>query len=402
MCGIAGLYSKPSSVVPRDLLLAMAGELAHRGPDGVGLYLDGSFGMVNTRLSIIDLAGGDQPLSNEDGRYWAMQNGEIYNYPELMEELEGLGHRFRTRSDTEVIVHAFEEWGEGCLGRLNGEFVLAVYDRDSKRLFLARDRFGIRPLFLADYGGDFVFASEAKALLRHPSAERRIDPFALVETFTIWAVQPDRSAFVGVRELPAGHSLWVGPQGAEEPVRWWDIRFGPREGTRTESVEELQEELLEVLDDATRIRLRADVPVGVYLSGGLDSSATTALARRHTRGTLEAFSVAFEDPRPRSPCSAPRRGRSCCCHASCVMRASRSSSRARARMSSSAATTSSRRPWCGASGPGSPLPPCAPGCSASSTRTSRVICNEAANSATSLSRNGKRPSTELAMSMRSP
>jgi len=284
-------------MVPRDLLLAMAGELVHRGPDGVGLYLDGSFGMVNTRLSIIDLAGGDQPLSNEDGRYWVMQNGEIYNYPELMEELERLGHRFRTRSDTEVIVHAFEEWGEGCLDRLNGEFVLAVYDRETGRLFLARDRFGIRPLFLADFGGDFVFASEAKALLRHPKAERRIDPFALVETFTIWAVQPDRSAFVGVRELPAGHFLWVGPEGAGEPVRWWDIRFGPREGTRLGSVEELQEELLAVLDDATRIRLRADVPVGVYLSGGLDSSATTALARRHTRGTLEAFSVAFEDPR---------------------------------------------------------------------------------------------------------
>jgi len=295
MCGIAGIHT--SQQAERALLLAMAGELAHRGPDGVGLYLDGAFGMVNTRLSIIDLAGGDQPLSNEDGRYWAMQNGEIYNYPELMEELEGLGHRFRTRSDTEVIVHAFEEWGEGCLDKLNGEFALAVYDRETKRLFLARDRFGIRPLFLADYGGDFVFASEAKALLRHPSAERRIDPFALVETFTLWAVQPDRSAFVGVRELPAGHFLWVGPRGAEEPVRWWDIRFGPREGSRSGTVEELQEELLGVLDDATRIRLRADVPVGVYLSGGLDSSATTALARRHTRGTLEAFSVAFEDPR---------------------------------------------------------------------------------------------------------
>ncbi len=295
MCGIAGIYTSQRS--ERDLLLAMAGELAHRGPDGVGLYLDGPFGMVNTRLSIIDLSGGDQPLSNEDGRYWAMQNGEIYNYPELMAELEQLGHRFRTRSDTEVLVHAFEEWGPGFLDKLNGEFALAVYDRETKRLFLARDRFGIRPLFLADYGGDFVFASETKALLRHPRAERRIDPFALVETFTIWAVQPDRSAFVGVRELPAGHFLWVGPRGAEEAVRWWDIRFGPREGTRSAPMEELQEELLGVLDDATRIRLRADVPVGVYLSGGLDSSATTALARRHTRGPLEAFSVAFEDPR---------------------------------------------------------------------------------------------------------
>jgi len=275
----------------------MAGELAHRGPDGVGLYLDGPFGMVSTRLAIIDLAGGDQPLSNEDGRYWVMQNGEIYNYPELMAELESLGHLFRTRSDTEVIAHAFEEWGVAFLDRLNGEFALAVFDHATKRLLVARDRFGIRPLFTAAFGGDFVFASEAKALLRHPGADRRIDPFALVETFTIWAVQPDRSAFPGIRELPAGHYQWVGADGPEAPVRWWDIRFGPREGVRQESVEELQAELLALLDDATRIRLRADVPVGVYLSGGLDSSATTALARRHTRGPLEAFSVSFDDPR---------------------------------------------------------------------------------------------------------
>ncbi len=301
MCGIAGLYATSGATAPRDLLLTMAGELAHRGPDGVGLYLDGPFGMVSTRLAIIDLAGGDQPLSNEDGRYWVMQNGEIYNYPELMTELEGLGHVFRTRSDTEVIAHAFEEWGVSFLERLNGEFALAVFDHATKRLLLARDRFGIRPLFTAELGNglarDLVFASEAKALLRHPRADRRIDPFALVETFTIWAVQPDRSAFPGIRELPAGHYQWVGPAGPEAPVRWWDIRFGPRDGARRGSVEELQEELLALLDDATRIRLRADVPVGVYLSGGLDSSATTALARRHTRGPLEAFSVSFEDPR---------------------------------------------------------------------------------------------------------
>lgn len=297
MCGIAGLYAPAHRSVDRTLLLEMAGELAHRGPDGVGLYLDEEFGMINMRLSIIDLAGGDQPLSNEDGRYWIVQNGEIYNYPELTAELEALGHRFRTRSDTEVIVHAFEEWGEACLHRLNGEFAVAIYDRLSKTLFLGRDRFGIRPLFVSRFGGGFQFASEAKALLRHPQAERRIDPFALVETFTIWAPQPDRSAFPGISELPAGHFMRVDAEGATEPVRWWDIRFGPREGAHQAPVGELQEELLAVLDEATRIRLRADVPVGVYLSGGLDSSATTALARRHTRGPLEAFSVAFEDPR---------------------------------------------------------------------------------------------------------
>jgi len=300
MCGIAGIYAAPEQLAPRGLLETMAGELLHRGPDGVGLYLDERFGMVNTRLSIIDLAGGDQPLSNEDGRLWGMQNGEIYNYPELMAELEALGHRFATRSDTEVIVHAFEEWGEGCLERLDGEFAFAVWDRATRELFLARDRFGIRPLFLARHGRELAFASEAKALLRHPRAERRIDPLALVETFTLWAVQPDRSAFPGICELPPGHLLRLGPDGSPRLRCWWELRFGPRQGARPqgeggERPEALAEELRALLDDATRIRLRADVPVGVYLSGGLDSSATAALARRHTTQELRGFGIGFED-----------------------------------------------------------------------------------------------------------
>lgn len=297
MCGIAGIYRRRERVAPRGLLLDMAGELAHRGPDGVGLYLDGRFGMTNTRLSIIDLATGDQPLANEDGRLWVMQNGEIYNYVELMAELQALGHRFRTRSDTEVLVHAYEEWGEACLDRLNGEFAFAVWDRDARELFLARDRFGIRPLFLADFGGDVCFASEASALLRHPQAERRLDPFALVETFTLWAVSPDRSAFPGIYELPPGHRVRVGPNGMGPLERWWDLGFAPREGARSESPEALAEELRGLLDDATRIRLRADVPVGVYLSGGLDSSITATLARRHVQRELKGFSVGFEDAR---------------------------------------------------------------------------------------------------------
>jgi asparagine synthase (glutamine-hydrolysing) len=297
MCGIAGLVRPGSDPVPRDLLLAMAGELTHRGPDGVGLYLDGAFGMVNTRLSIIDLAGGDQPIGSEDGRIWAMQNGEIYNYPELMAELEALGHRFGTRSDTEVIVHAYEQWGEAFLERLNGEFAIAVWDRDRRELLLARDRFGIRPLFLAEPGGDVAFASEASALLRHPRAERRLDPYALVETFTLWSVLPDRSAFPGIRELPAGHLVRVDEAGLGPLRRWWDLRFGPREGRRDEPAEALAEELRGLLDEATRIRLRADVPVGVYLSGGLDSSITAALARRHVPQELRAFGVGFEDER---------------------------------------------------------------------------------------------------------
>jgi asparagine synthase (glutamine-hydrolysing) len=297
MCGIAGVFAGRGRPAPESLLLEMAGDLAHRGPDGVGMYVDGSFGMVNTRLSIIDLQGGDQPLANEDRRLWVMQNGEIYNYLELIDELEGLGHRFATRSDTEVLAHAYEEWGERCLERLNGEFAFAVWDRKRHEAFVARDRFGIRPLFLAVMGTDVAFASEIKALLRHPSAERRIDPLALVETFTLWAPQPDISAFPGVFELPPGHHVRIGAAGLREPVRWWDVRFGPLEGERRERPEVLAEELQALLDDATRIRLRADVPVGVYLSGGLDSSATAALARRHTRAELHAFSVGFEDPR---------------------------------------------------------------------------------------------------------
>lgn len=275
----------------------MAGELAHRGPDGVGLYTDGVFGMVNTRLSIIDLTGGDQPLSNEDGRYWVVQNGEIYNYPELAIELRSLGHELATQSDTEVLVHAFEEWGPRFLDRLNGEFSLAIYDTHTKHVFLARDRFGIRPLFIGDFGGEFVFASEVKALLRHPEAERAIDPYALIETFRLWSVLPDRSAFPGIRELPPGHYLHIDGSGARKCIRWWDLEFAPRVGSRTESVEALQEELLELLAEATRIRLRADVPVGVYLSGGMDSSAVAAMARRFSSGSLEAFSLSFEDPR---------------------------------------------------------------------------------------------------------
>ena len=149
MCGIAGIYARPGRRASPDLLLSMAGELRHRGPDGVGLYVDGRFGMTNTRLAIVDVDGGDQPLATEDRRFWVMQNGEVYNYVELREELRSLGHRFETASDTEVIAHAYEEWGVRCLDRLNGDFAFAVWDRAVQELFLARDRFGVRPLFIA-------------------------------------------------------------------------------------------------------------------------------------------------------------------------------------------------------------------------------------------------------------
>ena len=297
MCGIAGVYSRKQEQAVRDVLLGMAGELAHRGPDGVGLYLDRRFGMLNTRLAIVDLAGGDQPLSNEDADLWVMQNGEIYNAPELQSELEALGHRFATRCDTEVLVHAYEQWGPECLARLNGAFAFAIWDTRREELFLARDRFGIRPLFVAAPEGNLIFASEAKAILRHPAQCRQLDPRGIAETLWMWSVGPDLSAFEGIRELAPGCWMRVGPDGVIEERRWWDLEFATADECRKESEEELAEELLALLTDSARLRLRADVPVGAYLSGGLDSSATAAIVRRVSSVRLSSFAVCFSDPR---------------------------------------------------------------------------------------------------------
>lgn len=273
----------------------MGGEVQHRGPDATGLYVDGRFGMVNTRLAIIDLAAGDQPLSDESGNYWVMQNGEIYNYVELRRQLESLGHAFASSSDTEVLAHAYEQWGVGCLDRLNGEFAFAVWDRREHELFLARDRFGIRPLFLSEAGGELGFASEAKALLRHPEAHRTLDPVGLVELFTTWSISPERSAFEGIRELAPGTYLRWGPEGAREERCWWDLDFAHQDELRTGAEAGYADELLALLEDATRIRLRADVPVAAYQSGGLDSSAIAALAGDLSAGALSSFGIGFED-----------------------------------------------------------------------------------------------------------
>lgn len=297
MCGIAGILENPGKSPARSLLLEMAGELRHRGPDGCGLFLHQAFGMVNTRLSIVDLEGGDQPIPNEDRRYWVVQNGEIYNSPELTEVLREKGHSFRTHCDTEVIVHAYEEWGTDCLSQFNGPFAFAIWDTLRGELFVARDRLGIRPLFIAECKGRLLFASEGKALLRHPDMPRQIDPTGLHESFELWATGPERSAFVGVRELPPGHYLLAKPGEAPRIHAWWDLSFRPSSECRTEPVEDLADELYALLEDATKLRLRADVPVGAYLSGGLDSSATAAMVRRLTSKTLRSFSIQFQDPR---------------------------------------------------------------------------------------------------------
>jgi asparagine synthase (glutamine-hydrolysing) len=272
----------------------MAGELRHRGPDGTGLYLDGGVGLAASRLAIVDLVAGDQPLSDDAGRFWVVQNGEIYNYVELREELEELGHRFDTSCDTEVLANAYAEWGAGCLDRLNGDFAFAVWDATTRDLFLARDRFGVRPLFVAELAGDFWFASEVKALLRHPAARRELDAEALAEYFVTWANPSGRSSFVGISELPPGCSMTIGPAGAAQPSRWWDLDFTPGP---VASDADLIGELRHLLDDSVRLRMRADVPVAIYISGGLDSSAIAALGRRHARRGLTLFGVGFEDER---------------------------------------------------------------------------------------------------------
>jgi asparagine synthase (glutamine-hydrolysing) len=272
----------------------MAGALEHRGPDGCGLLRDRRFGMVNTRLAVVDPVGGAQPLASEDGRFHVMQNGEIYNHVELRRELERAGHRFATASDTEVIVHAYEQWGNRCLDRLNGDFAFAVWDSEERELFLARDRFGVRPLFLAELGGDFVFASEIKAVLAHPSAHREFDAEGLTESFVLWGISPSRSAFRGVRQLAPAHYLLRRADGTGEERQWWEMPYEDEQPYRSGDVEALAEELAALLDDATRLRLRADVEVATYLSGGLDSSAIAALARRHVT-RLRGFGVGFRE-----------------------------------------------------------------------------------------------------------
>jgi asparagine synthase (glutamine-hydrolysing) len=295
VCGIAGIQRSGAGAVSGALLARMAGELRHRGPDGTGLYLDADFGMVATRLAIVDVDHGDQPLSDDERRYWVVQNGEIYNHPELRAELRELGHRFATACDTEVLAHAYARWGAGALDRLNGDFAFAVWDTARRELFLARDRFGVRPLYVARFGGDFCFASEARALLRHPLARRELDRDALVELLTTWGNASGRSAFAGIRELPPASWLRVGPDGATEERRWWDISFEPDD--RGASDAELVGELCALLEDATRIRLRADVPVSVYVSGGLDSTLLASLARGQATRPQVLFGLGFTDPR---------------------------------------------------------------------------------------------------------
>lgn len=271
----------------------VAHSLRHRGPDGQEWRDLPNASLAHTRLSVIDLSGGTQPLSSEDGSIWVTFNGEIFNYIELRKILEGLGHRFRTTSDTETLVYAYRQWGSEFVERLNGQFALAIWDIPQQRLVLARDRVGIRPLFYRVAKEGLFFASEIKALMLKDEP-LRIDSRGLAQVFTFWSTVGSRTAFEGVHSLPPGHMLIC--EGNRQTLRrYWDWQFPEAGGARSVSLGDAADELRDLLSDAVRIQLRADVPVGAYLSGGLDSSGIVALARRHQDVRLRTFSVAFPD-----------------------------------------------------------------------------------------------------------
>jgi len=293
VCGIAGFVDS-AGLTPRDenLPRRMISVLAHRGPDDIGVHLDAHAALAHARLSIIDISGGAQPIHNEDRTVWVVFNGEIFNYLELRKMLEGRGHRFYTHSDTEVLVHLYEDFGTDFVRHLNGQFAIALWDSRHDRLILARDRVGIRPLFYGFQHERLVFGSEIKALLRHPGIPRRLDLGTLPQIFTFWSPVGSRTPFEGIYSLPAGHYL-VYERRRTRIERYWDWEFD--DVMSPPSLEESVEQLRELLVDAVRLQLRADVPVGAYLSGGLDSSIIVSLVRNFTSNRLRTFSVTFED-----------------------------------------------------------------------------------------------------------
>jgi len=306
MCGIAGQYSLNGTPPDTTLLSTMGNRLTHRGPDGEGMQIRGSTGLVHRRLAIIDLSDeGLQPMTNEDRTLWLVFNGEIYNYIELREELAGRGHCFHSHSDTEVILHAYEEWGPACLSRFNGMWAFALWDERKQQLFCSRDRFGIKPFYYTVAGGSFLFASEIKALLAHPDAGLRPDEQTL-GTYLAWGVldHSSRTMFEGIFQLEPAHAMIVTAAGPQQPFRYWDVKVSSAIHSDIPD-KEAASRLLELLQDATRIHLRSDVAVGTCLSGGIDSSTLTVLINNLIRDEAPAsvgerqktFSAVFSDTR---------------------------------------------------------------------------------------------------------
>jgi asparagine synthase (glutamine-hydrolysing) len=299
MCGICGILNYNQEPADQALVRQMNSTLIHRGPDAEGYYFDGPVGLGSRRLSIIDLSGGDMPIYNEDGTIAIVFNGEIYGYIELRDELERLGHRFTTRSDTETIVHAYEEYGIRCVERLNGMFAFALWDSRCQELFIARDRVGEKPLFYAETDGRLSFASEIKALLQDPACSREVNSEALTHYLTALYIPYPQSIFRGISKLPPGHSMRVSAQGVQIERYWFPERIRPHQV----SVDQAIEELRPLLADAVRLQMRSDVPIGFFLSAGMDSTSVVAFASRTTQeAKLKTFAVGFEgadwDERP--------------------------------------------------------------------------------------------------------
>lgn len=294
MCGIAGIFhlETPKPVDPARVE-AMCDAIAHRGPDGHGVWTAPGVALGHRRLSIIDLAGSPQPMASADGRAMLVFNGEIYNYRELRQELKSGGARFHTDGDSEVILAAWQRWGADCVTRLHGMFAFALYDLEARSLFLARDRLGVKPLFLAPLSdGSVAFGSELKALLAHPLLRREIDPLAIEDYLTWGYVPDDRSILKGVTKLAAGHSLLL-RTGAPMPAprQWWDVSFADRHKGRPQ---DLEAELLHLMRQAVSSRMVADVPLGAFLSGGVDSSSVVALMAEASKAPVRTCSIGFD------------------------------------------------------------------------------------------------------------
>lgn len=294
MCGIAGILNMERVAPPTiEVITAMMSFLRHRGPDESGVYLDDRVAIGSLRLSIIGVATGTQPICNENGTLWIVYNGEAFNYVELKKALTKKGHRFTTETDTEVLLHLYEEYGPACLEKINGQFAIAIWDSLNEELFLARDRVGVRPLYYTYSEGRLVFASEIKAILP-VNGTREIDLETLAQVFTFWTTLSGRTVFKEICELPPGHYAIV-KNGRTNINAYWNIPFHSTDEMADVPFPDAAEELRELLKDAVKIRLRADVPVGAYLSGGLDSSITSMLISRNFNTHLKTFSMGFQE-----------------------------------------------------------------------------------------------------------
>ena len=295
MCGIIGIINwQHLNIDPRQTGTEMLGLIRHRGPDGQGLYVDDTMMLGHARLSIIDPEGGWQPLANEDESIWLVCNGEIFNYIELRTELVRMGHSFRTKTDVEVLIHLYEEYQQHLFDHINGQFAFIIWDKKRNTLLLARDHIGICPLYYWGTGDTWAFASEMKALLPLKQVKWDVNFQALMQSFVFWAPLPGNSPFEGIREIKPAHYMHISGRSVEE-VRYWSPNFHVNCDRRITDVKEAQERLFTLLTDAVKIRLRSDVPVGAYLSGGLDSSIITSAIRLDNSNPLRTFSIGFSD-----------------------------------------------------------------------------------------------------------